>query len=154
MPGSGKSYFGKKLAAHFAYPLIDLDNEIELKEGRTIAEVFAVEGEEYFRELEAEMLRKLTADHEQMILSTGGGTPCFYSGIDYMNAHGLTIFLKTPKEVLIERLSQKSHRPLIGGNAEQSVDALLDKRLKYYEQARISIDHRDPDLLVRHLQAL
>lgn len=152
MPGSGKSSFGKKLAAHFDYPLIDLDTEIELEEGRTIAALFAAEGEEYFRKIEAEMLRRLTLDHEQMILSTGGGTPCFYSGIDYMNAHGITVFLEMTKEVLIERLSRKNHRPLIKGDAEKSVNELLAKRRRYYGQAHLSIDHRDPDLLIKQLK--
>lgn len=154
MPGSGKSFFGNRLKEYFDYPMIDLDKEIEAKEGTSITEIFALQGEEYFRKVEAQLLREISERHETLILSTGGGTPCFHDGISYMNETGITIFLETPKDVLIERLSRKSHRPLMRGDVEKSVDDLLSKRLKHYQQADITIDHRDPDLLVELIKKL
>lgn len=154
MPGSGKSFFGQELAAYFNYPLIDLDREIEVREERGIADIFATEGEEYFRKIEAQLLRSITEKHEHMILSTGGGTPCFHDGISYMNANGVTVFLETPRDLLIERLSQNNDRPLMAGDIQQKVDHLLASRLKYYQQAHILIDHRDPDLLAELIKGL
>lgn len=152
MPGSGKSYFGKQLAEHLSWPFFDLDHEIEIKEEKTIHSIFTSEGEDYFRRSEAETLRGLSRDHKTMILSTGGGTPCFHEGINYMNENGITVFLETSLDVLIERLSNKTHRPLIQGEVEKNVTDLLAKRMKYYQQARITIDHHDPDLLISQLR--
>lgn len=139
---------------HLDYPLIDLDKEIEAREGKTISEIFAGEGEEYFRRVEADLLREISTQHEHMILSTGGGTPCFHEGIDYMNKNGVTVFLETEKEVLIERIAKKSHRPLMRGDVEKTVNDLLAKRLACYQQAQISIAHRDPDILVELIQTV
>jgi len=154
MPGSGKSFFGKRLIEHLDYMLIDLDKEIESREGRSISEIFEKEGEEYFRKVEAELLRTITSANEKLILSTGGGTPCFHDGMAFMNENGITVFLETVREQLIERLARKSHRPLIRGDVEKSVNDLLEKRMQFYGQADISISHRDPKLLLNKIEVL
>lgn len=154
MPGSGKSYFGKKLQELFSYPLIDMDKVIEEREGMEITAIFSEKGEPYFREMEAKVLRELTDEYVEAIISTGGGTPCFHEGMTYMNSHGTTIFLETDREVLIDRLGRKAHRPLVQGDVDGRVDALLRERLPVYQQAHITIAHRDPALMLEAIDAL
>lgn len=154
MPGSGKSYFGKKLAAATEMILIDLDKVIEEQEACTISEIFNNKGEDCFREIEAAMLRKVSQECTQGIISTGGGTPCFHEGIDYMNKTGITVFLETEKSLLIERLDRKDHRPLMQGDTEKRVDQLLESRLSIYKKAHISIAHRDVDLLLNQINSI
>lgn len=154
MPGSGKSYFGNRLKEFLDYPFIDLDDELEKTENRSISEIFAAEGEAYFRHAEAGLLRSVSERHPHMILSTGGGTPCFHEGISYMNQNGISVFLQTKKEVLIKRLMGKEHRPLMQDDVEKKVTELLDRRMKYYQQAHVCIDHRDPNLLIELINKL
>ncbi|WP_258101223.1 shikimate kinase [Marinoscillum pacificum] len=154
MPGCGKSYFGKKLATELDCALIDLDKVIEEKEGMEIAEIFSSKGEDYFRKIENEVLKETTNECEFQIISTGGGTPCFHDGIDYMNQHGITVFLETERELLIERIARKSHRPLMQGDTEARVDKLLKTRLPIYKKAQISIAHREVDLLLNDIKNL
>lgn len=154
MPGSGKSYFARLLSEHFNYPMLDLDHAVEEKAGERIPELFADRGEEYFRKLEAETLREITENHDDLIISTGGGTPCFHEGMEYMNTHGVTVFLKTDRALLVERLSEKTDRPLMQGDVEKKIDELLETRLPFYDKARITIQHRDPDLLANEISSL
>lgn len=153
MPGSGKSFFAQQLSDHFSYPQVDLDHEIEQQEGISIPELFESRGEAYFRKMEAELLRNLTSEHQNLIISTGGGTPCFHDSMEYMNTHGTTVFLKTKRELIIERLLGKSDRPLMqGDDVAEKVDQLLTTRTPIYQKARITITHRDPDLLAAQIE--
>lgn len=136
------------------YPMIDMDHEIEAAEGREISTIFATDGEAYFREVESNILKRLTNENDHVIISTGGGAPCFHDGISYMKEHGVVVFLQTAKEVLIERLSRKDHRPLVQNDVENRVNELLEKRLPIYEQAHVSIDHRDVDLFMQQVAAV
>lgn len=154
MPGSGKSYFGEKLSANLNYDLIDLDKAIEEKEGLAISEIFSSKGEDYFRQLENDLLKEISNQSDQLIISTGGGTPCFHNGLAFMNTHGTTVFLEAEKEVLVDRLSRKSHRPLVQGDTEARVEELLKTRLPIYKKAHISIAHRDVDLLLEAIKNL
>lgn len=154
MPGSGKTHFGEKLAAYLDLPLIDLDAYMESQEQKTIQEIFNSQGEEVFRRLEAAALREISTQHPFFILSTGGGTPCFHDGMAYMNEVGITVFLDADESVLIKRLNQKNHRPLVQGDAEQKVMELLQLRLAIYQQAQITISHRDPKDLVAQIESL
>jgi shikimate kinase len=98
--GSGKSYWGKKWAAINHMSFVDLDELIEKKSGKSIADIFETLGEEHFRKLEAETLRSC-AQMEDTIVACGGGTPCFYENMHWMNDHGITIHLSaTPTEIL------------------------------------------------------
>lgn len=154
MPGSGKSYFGKKLSAELKIPLVDLDKVIEEGEEMTISEIFESKGEAYFRKLENNALKEISEVSDQQIISTGGGTPCFHDGLEYMNSHGVTVFLETERELLIDRLAKKSHRPLVQGDTEARVDQLLKMRLPIYQKAQISIAHRDLGLLLDEINNL
>lgn len=153
LPGTGKSYFGKVLSHETGIPFYDLDQIIEEEEQKKIEEIFKDEGEEYFRELEADLLETFS-NRDQFILATGGGAPCFFDGIDVMNEDGITVYLKQKREILIERLSRSSHRPLMKGDVEKKVDELLSTRSQFYEQADIIITHRDPEELLVQIDEL
>jgi len=142
--GSGKTFTGKKLAVQIGYDFIDLDECIEKEEDRPISEIFKKEGETHFRELERLCLKKL-GQHEKVVVATGGGTPCFFDNMEWMNAHGLTIYLNTPLEILLERLkNEKTHRPLIAGKMEEEwtvfIEQLLNHRKPFYEQAHLFVN--------------
>lgn len=154
MPGSGKSYFGKMLMDMLDCPMIDLDHEIEALEDRKISEIFSSDGEEYFRKVEHQTLKRVTEKHDKIIISTGGGTPCFHKGIDYMKKNGVVVFLHTPKETLVERLARKDHRPLVQGDVNDRVNQLLTERLPIYKQAHLSIAHRDVGLFMQEVSNL
>ena len=101
--GSGKSHVGKKLAAALYAPHMDLDSLIESSTGMSIKEIFAKHSEAYFRLLERRALHN-TAFGPKRIVATGGGAPCFYDNMDWINRHGLAIYLDATPQVLAERL--------------------------------------------------
>ena len=154
MPASGKSSFAKVLSEYYQYPMIDLDQAIVEKAKMSISEIFTKNGEEAFRMMESELLREISETHDDLILSTGGGTPCFHDGIHYMNQNGFTVFLEAPAETLIERLMEKEGRPLMQGDVTKKVKDLLTERLPYYRQAQVRISHREPRLLGEALAQL
>lgn len=154
MPGSGKSFFGNRLATELGLPFLDMDHEIEMLEGKTISEIFENQGEEYFRKVEASVLRDLSSKNDNCIISTGGGAPCFHQGMEYMNAEGVTIYLKTEKSILIDRLERKSHRPLMQGDIVKKTEELLETRSPIYEKAHFAIDHREVSLVVESLSKI
>lgn len=137
--GCGKSYIGKRLAQQLGYEFIDMDDYLEAKEGMTISQIFAEGGESLFRKLEQSYLHA-TYDFEKTIIATGGGAPCFFDNIDWMNQHGQTIYLKTPVSILVNRLKKETaHRPLLADKTDQELEAFITKKLKerslFYEQA-------------------
>lgn len=139
--GSGKSFTGKRLANLLDYSFEDLDTYLERKAGKTISELFATEGEAYFRKLERDCLHEL-GKIERLIVATGGGAPCFFDNMRYMKAAGTTIFLDTPVAVLLERLKpEMAHRPLLAGKTVEElthfIEQKLDERLPYYQQANL-----------------
>lgn len=115
MPGAGKTTLGRRLAAHFAYPFLDLDAAIEARAGRGIPAIFQAEGEAYFRQLEADTLREVVARPGPLVLATGGGTPCFHENMAVLQAAGLTVWLDVPLMVLAARLRAAglASRPLL-----------------------------------------
>lgn len=134
--GSGKSYWGKVWGDKYGLNFYDLDEIIEEMEGLTINEIFAQKGEAYFRAIESKAL-KTFAFQDNYLLACGGGTPCFFDNIDWMNDHGITIFLDTSPETILQRLSaESSQRPLIKQmNSEEIIDFTKDKiaeRSSYY----------------------
>lgn len=151
MPGSGKTYFGKRLHEQLGIPLFDLDVVIAEKEGKSVTEIFSQDGEEHFRKVETEYLKKLTAENTGCIISTGGGTPCFHGNMDYMNEVGITVFLYAGEELLIERISRNDKRPLMKDNVEEKVRALLSTRTPIYEKAHITMLDRDMDVFLEKI---
>lgn len=132
--GSGKSTVGKKLASLLEWSYIDLDKKIEEKTGKTIPELFSENGEEYFRNIESEVLRSLKFQ-TNTVISTGGGTPCHEDNIDFMNETGLTIYLKLNPVQLKSRLSEsKGERPLIKDLSNEDLLAFIENKLALREQ--------------------
>ncbi|MEJ1238950.1 shikimate kinase [Chryseolinea sp. T2] len=143
LPGSGKSTIGAALAGRLAMEFVDLDKEIEAKEGMIIPEIFSSKGEDYFRRVESEMLRQWAILDRNFIMSTGGGTPCFYDGISVINNNGVSVFLDEQIEVIVARLENNQHRPLLqSANVEDmrsKLQRLRDARLPFYQQASIIV---------------
>ncbi len=115
--GCGKSTIGRKLSRRLVFPFVDTDRTIELSEGATVAELFADRGESAFRELERAAIEGLVADSEQVVVSTGGGVPLWQDNMEYLNAEGMTIYLKRSVDNIISRLSPygREKRPRIKG---------------------------------------
>lgn len=137
--GTGKSFWADKLGNRLQIPSFHLDDEIEKSEQKTIAEIFAEKGEEYFRKKETEVLRSFS-NKTNFILSVGGGTPCFNDNINWMNEHGITIWIDESIEIIAKRLiKEKSHRPIIANVADENLydflSALREKRSVFYKQA-------------------
>jgi shikimate kinase len=113
--GSGKSTLGKKLAHNLELEFIDLDSYIETEEGRTIPQIFEEDGEDYFRKLERVYLHRII-DNDNIIISTGGGTPCYFDNMEQMNDYGKTVYINMHPKALIPRLQSSSQlRPLLNG---------------------------------------
>ncbi|MDR0363742.1 MAG: shikimate kinase [Bacteroidales bacterium] len=137
--GSGKSSIGKKLAKLLQYDFIDTDKHIELSAGKSITNIFSQEGELFFREQERELLRKLN-EQENIVVSTGGGMPCYKDNVVIMNKMGVTIYLKSTPKLLANRLiKRQNERPILRSVSQKDLDkfiaTLLPEREKYYEQA-------------------
>lgn len=139
MMGSGKSYWADKLKKKLKIPAYDLDALIEMMEEKSVQEIFAEDGEEYFRKAEAKMLR-LFSEKKQFILSCGGGTACYNDNMKWMNNHGITIWLDEPVDTLSVRLvKEKNHRPLIKHLDDENLNNFLAEKLQertpYYHQS-------------------
>ena len=149
--GCGKSSVGSQLAKKLSYKYIDLDNQIEQVEGRSISEIFKQKGEIYFRKTENRTLKDTIDSTENLVISTGGGTPCYGDTMAYLlNCDKcITIFLKTSLSQLADRLfSEKQHRPLIAHiedrhTLEDFIRKHLFERSYYYSQANLIVDTGD-----------
>jgi shikimate kinase len=143
MMGSGKSYWTKFLSKKLKTGGYDLDYLIETNEEKSIAEIFAEDGEEYFRKQESKIL-KWFKEKKSFVLGTGGGTPCYHDNMEWMNKNGLTIFIDPPISQLVERLiPEKAHRPLICGLSDEALTQFLTQkrldRLAQYQQSKIKL---------------
>ncbi|WKZ60046.1 MAG: shikimate kinase [Cyclobacteriaceae bacterium] len=151
LPGSGKTTLGKKVATYLQLPFFDLDEVIERSAGKRVPEIFADEGEAAFRKIESVTLQKIITDHNDFVMATGGGAPCFHNGIGIMNQAGVTVFLDVPVYELEKRLQteQKQSRPLLAGSKSitETLNALREARISFYEQARIVIHEDNPDVM-------
>jgi len=141
--GSGKSYWTKQLAKKYKTGGYDLDYLIEVKEEKTIAEIFTEDGEDYFRKTESTVL-KWFDQKKTYVLATGGGAPCFFDNMAWMNKQGITIWLDEPLPVIAARLApEKAHRPLIAKLSDSELLAFLEKqraeRFPFYSAAQIHL---------------
>lgn len=137
--GSGKSTQGKKLAAKLRLPFYDIDKMIEEVEGKSVSEIFAEKGEWYFRDLEADVLRS-TIMFPDAVIACGGGTPCFYDNIQWINKRGISIYLQVPAEMIFQRIKdKKAKRPLIAHMTDDELRAFIiqksSEREYYYKKA-------------------
>lgn len=143
LPGSGKSTIGAAVASHLALEFVDLDKEIETREGMPIPEIFSSKGEAYFRRVESELLLQWATLSRSFIMSTGGGTPCFHNGIQVINDHGLSIFLDEDIDVIISRLENNKQRPLLNSvdaeDMRSKLQRLREARISFYQLARVRL---------------
>ena len=142
--GSGKTTLGKALSKETGLMFYDLDWYIESRMRKTISELFAEMGEEGFRKVEYNMLHEV-AEFEDVIISCGGGTPCFFDNMDYLNQQGDVVYLKATPETLYKHLQMaRVERPLLKGKSqEELIDYItthLQEREPYYQQARYQLD--------------
>lgn len=142
--GAGKTTVGKELAKQMNLSFIDLDHHIEARYHKTISQLFAEKGEDVFREIEYNLLHEV-AMIEDVIISTGGGVPCFFDNMSYMNQTGTTIYLKVSPEELAKRLELVNHtRPILKGRSgkelEQFIADNLRSRIHWYTQASVIFD--------------
>ena len=142
--GAGKTTLGKAFARALNVPFVDLDWYIEERFHKSIRELFTERGEASFRELERNMLHEV-AEFEDVIVSTGGGTPCFFDNMEFMNGAGQTVYLKVSVEELAKRLELcKSTRPILKGRSGDELKAFiaesLEKREPFYSKASIVFD--------------
>ena len=137
----GKSRRGRLMAESLGIRFIDLDDYIVRREMRTIPQIFAVDGEDVFRRLEQRYLHEVCELYGDFVMATGGGTPCFFDNMEYMNRQGKTIFLNTDVDIIVERLLKaKFRRPLISRLNNNEVQAYVEKhlqeRMPFYLQAQ------------------
>lgn len=139
--GCGKTTLGRAVARATGLDFIDLDAYIENRYHRSISALFAEHGEEGFRRIERSLLHEV-ADFENVIVACGGGTPCFFDNIEFMNSKGTTIFLQASQERIYERLCKARHkRPLIAVMSDDEirryVSDALGQRMPYYSRASL-----------------
>lgn len=142
--GSGKTTVGHALSQDLNLPFYDLDWYIESRMHSTVKEIFDTKGEEGFRRIEHNMLHEV-AEFEDVIISCGGGTPCFFDNMDYLNQQGETVFLKCTPDVLYQHLKMgKTVRPLLLNKTPEEVREFINVQLKerepFYNKATHIID--------------
>ena len=142
--GAGKTTIGKALAQELGVPFYDLDWYIETRMRRTIKQIFDEKGEEGFRRIEHNMLHEV-AEFENVVVSCGGGTPCFYDNIDDMNSQAQVVYLKASPEVLYEHLQMgRRVRPLLLGKSpdeeRRSSGEQLAQRESFYSKANYTLN--------------
>lgn len=146
--GSGKSTLATRLAQEWNLPLLDLDQELEQKLEASIPEIMQEKGEIYFRKQERQMLEKLLIK-EKYVLSTGGGTPCYYDNIDLINSQATSVYLSSSVKVLVQRLEkERLSRPLLAhleaSELPEFVAKHLFERAHFYQQAHLTIPSTRP----------
>ena len=144
--GSGKTSVGECLAELISYHFQDTDQLIEKKLGDTINHIFTVQGEEYFRNLETNLIKELVLTLDQTVLSTGGGLPLREQNSELIKELGYVVFLKASQQTTMERLQGDGTRPLLQGEElETKVERMLEVRTPIYEKASHKIivtDHK------------
>lgn len=132
--GAGKTTLGKVLAKDLGLQFYDLDWYIEGRMRKTVPQIFAERGEDGFRQIERNLLHE-AAEFEDIVLSCGGGTPCFFDNMDYMNSRGETVYLKADPEVLYMHLKMgKVERPLLNNKTPEQMKEFIKEQLSYREQ--------------------
>jgi len=145
--GSGKTHWGRLWSADNPFSFVDLDHTIEKEEGKTIAKIFEEKGEDYFRQLETTTLRSF-GENENIIIACGGGTPCFNNNMQWMNEHGVTVYLRaTPKQLANRLAKEQEQRPLLHSvdkhELENFIEQKLNEREAFYSEAQIIFDEEN-----------
>ncbi|MFN3402966.1 MAG: shikimate kinase [Cytophagaceae bacterium] len=140
LPGSGKSTIGRQLSLEMKMTFVDTDEEIIKQEGNSIKEIFEKRGENYFRKVESEVLKKVS-QIENVIISTGGGTPCFFDNMKVIKENGKSIFIDVSPEEIVSRMwaTGNQNRPMTEGKSKEELREFLSAKLKerfgFYNQA-------------------
>lgn len=140
---TGKTTLGRALARHAGLQHIDLDFYIEQRFHSTVSGLFATKGEEGFRRIEAAMLREV-GEMQDVVISCGGGTPCFSGNMEYMNSRGTTVCLRASEDIVADRIMKAGDkRPLMAGKSREEVVATLRGQMQvrdpFYRQAAMEI---------------
>ncbi len=158
--GAGKSTLGQELAENMQIQFIDTDHVIEIQQGRSISDLFDQLGEKRFRELEANFIREMDTT-KKMVIAIGGGLPIFHENMDYLNAHGTTIYLKHETNELYQRLiNDRLKRPLLAQLSEENLFAYIEEnkalRAQYYNQAKhvLSTEQQDVSTILALIQKI
>lgn len=157
--GSGKSTIGHKLAQFLKIDFYDLDKYIEQETQKSIQTIFKTEGEEVFRKYEAKFLKQLISLSTNVVISTGGGTPCFNDNLNLMQKNGIIIYLKQNSKTLAKRIiKSKTNRPLISNMNENElinwIDQKIVEREPFYNQANLIVEAQNinAEILVCYLK--
>ena len=142
--GAGKSFLGKLWGQMNSIPFYDLDSLIEEEERKTIENIFDVFGEDYFREREAAVLRN-TDRFENCIIACGGGTPCYFDNMHWMNKNGVTVFLNESENNIYNHLKMDDTvRPLINNLNKEALQLFiknkLQSRISFYNQSQLVLE--------------
>lgn len=159
--GSGKTTIARLLSEKLQIPAIDLDKTIEEKMNLSIPDIFHQKGEIYFRKLEHQSFKELLALQDTLIISLGGGTPCYANNHELLNGENVvSIYLKASIAELVKRLSYSEGRPLLAGMNNDEKQEFIAKHLfdrsYYYNQAQfvVSVDAKSPDEIVNEVKAI
>ncbi len=149
--GAGKTHWGRLLSEKLGIRFFDLDDQVTEHAGKSIPEIFATEGEEQFRLQEKDVLHIITESHDNFVMACGGGSPCYFNNIDYMNQAGTTVWINTAGTILFQRLiAEKEKRPLIRDLSDDQLKAFINKKFAdrkiYYEQADVKVDEEHVEL--------
>ncbi|MCD8202646.1 MAG: shikimate kinase [Prevotella sp.] len=139
--GAGKTTVGKALAKELGVQFYDLDWYIEERMRKTIPQLFAERGEEGFRKVEHNILHEV-AEFEDVVISCGGGTPCFFDNMDYLNGQGETVYLQSTPDVLYQHLKMgKVERPLLKDKTAEEMKDFIAEQLAAREQYYLKAKH-------------
>ena len=160
--GSGKSVIAKQLSKKLEVKLLDLDEVIEISAGNKINSIFETKGELYFRKLENKILTEIVNKNENIIVSTGGGTPCYFNNIDLINQKdSISIYLQCSVVTLFNRLKkEKSNRPIIKDLSDEDLQEFIAKHLfersYYYNKAKfiVKTDDKTVEEIVKEIEIL
>jgi len=149
--GSGKSIVSNELSSKMRFKNIDLDNEISSEIGLSIPEIFQKKGELFFRKKEKEILERVLDSQEDVVLSLGGGTPCYYNNIDLINERSVSVYLVANVNALVKNLLyEREKRPLIAGIKEEELPNFIGQHLmernQYYSKAKVAVMVNDWDI--------
>lgn len=140
MPYSGKTTVAKCLSRNLNYKFLDTDSIIEEENKSSISNIFNTRGEQYFRELERKLLQRLKKEEvDRSIIATGGGMPVYFNNMQVLKSMGITVFLDTPIDAIVERAKENKGRPLLTNDIENKIINMYQKRLEFYSQCHVAV---------------